>query len=466
MLEVAVFVITLVLSVIAFVLYLYPSSKNPSKVPGLDPVTKTDGNLGDLAEQGSLHEFLLYLHKRYGPIASFWWGPQYVVSIANDALFKEHHGVFDRPPYLFEMFKPFFGAKSITYANGDEWKSRRQMYDKCLTHNAVKKYYTDFQEIANNIVKTWEATSEDEHIPVTQFMMGFALKAVLSALFGEHMKADKNVLEFKQHYDMVWNILESSLKAPISEDGWKTVVEGRNKLFVIAEEMVKQRKLDPPKHGEELLLDLLIDLTDDVDVQNADALAYVVAGFHTTGYMLSWCLYYLTTHEEIQEKVYEEIKTVLNGEDVDHTNIGELVYLRQVIDETFRCAVIGPWAARFQHFDSELGGYTIPKDTPVIHALGVACKDENVFPSPDKFDPDRFSSENKKGRPHLAFSPFGFAGKRVCPGTHFAYAEGTVALVTMLRKFKIKKVEGLVIKPVHGLVTHPSDEIWITISKR
>ncbi|KAL4227902.1 hypothetical protein ACF0H5_013343 [Mactra antiquata] len=275
MLEFAVFVCTLVLSLVAIILYLYPSKNNPSTVPGLDPVSKKDGNLGDIAKHGSLHEFLLYLHKRYGPIASFWWGPQYVVSIANDALFKEHHGVFDRPPYLFEMFKPIFGDRSILYANGDEWKIRHQMYDKCLTHNAI----------ANNIVKTLEAMDEDEHIPLTQFMMNYALRTGLAALFGEHRKSDRNVLELKKIYNKVCALIESSLKEPMSEADWNTVIEGRNKLFVIAEEMVKQRKVDPPKHGEELLIDLLIDFTEDVDVQNADALLYAAAGFHTNAHM-------------------------------------------------------------------------------------------------------------------------------------------------------------------------------------
>ncbi len=37
-------------------------------------------------------------------------------------------------------------------------------------------------------------------------------------------------------------------------------------------------------------------------------------------------------------------------------------YLRQVIDETMRCAVVAPWGARFQDFDSELGGHKIPKN--------------------------------------------------------------------------------------------------------
>ncbi|XP_053374057.1 cytochrome P450 20A1-like [Mercenaria mercenaria] len=175
--------------------------------------------------------------------------------------------------------------------------------------------------------------------------------------------------------------------------------------------------------------------------------------------LLSWGIYFLATHSDCQDKVVDEIRKVLGDDEVDHTNIGDLEYLRHVIDETLRCAVLAPMAARYQDFDSELGVYRIPINTPVIHALGVAAKDETVFPLPDKFDPDRFTHEHARERPHLTFSPFGFAGKRICPGQRFAYAETTVALVTLLRKFKVKMVEGQNIEPVHGLVTHPSEEI-------
>lgn len=83
-----------------------------------------------------------------------------------------------------------------------------------------------------------------------------------------------------------------------------------------------------------------------------------------------------------------------------------------------------------------------------------------------RFDPDRFNSENTKSRPLLAFSPFGFAGKRTCPGAQLAYLEATSVLVTLLRDHKVKLVEGLVINPVYGIVTHPGDEIWIMAEKR
>ncbi|XP_053373354.1 cytochrome P450 20A1-like [Mercenaria mercenaria] len=466
MLAFAIFAVTFVGSLIGVVAYLYPSSKNPSTIPGLDPVSKEDGNLGDIAKAGSLHEFLLDLHKQFGPIASFWWGPRYVVSIANADLFKQHHNVFDRPPELFELFEPLIGAKCIQYANGEDGRARRNLYDKCLTHEATHKYFIIFQEIADELAKKWETMLNDEHIALTQYMYAFALKAVLASLYGEKMKDDKAVLEFRSTYDVVWAELEHRLTEPPSETRNKIIADGKKKLAAVANRMVQHRKDDPPQHGEELLLDLMLDYTDDKELQNADALAYVIGGFHTTGNLLSWAIYFLATHPDCQNKVVDEIKKVLGDDEVDHTSIGDLEYLRHVIDETMRCAVVAPWAARFQDFDSELGGHKIPKNTPVIHALGVAAKDETVFPQPDKFDPDRFTHEHARERPHLAFSPFGFAGKRVCPGQRFAYAEATVALVTLLRKFKVKMVEGQIIEPVHGLVTHPSEEIWITISKR
>jgi hypothetical protein len=56
-----------------------------------------DGNLADIALAGSLHEFLLNLHDKYGSIASFWWGNQLVISIASAELFQQQSGIFDRP---------------------------------------------------------------------------------------------------------------------------------------------------------------------------------------------------------------------------------------------------------------------------------------------------------------------------------------------------------------------------------
>ena len=51
----------------------------------------------DIAAAGSLHEFLVDLHGKFGPIASFYYGPKFTVSIMTPELFKEQLKVFDRP---------------------------------------------------------------------------------------------------------------------------------------------------------------------------------------------------------------------------------------------------------------------------------------------------------------------------------------------------------------------------------
>ena len=66
----------------------------------------------------------------------------------------------------------------------------------------------------------------------------------------------------------------------------------------------------------------------------------------------------------------------------------------------------------------------------------------------------------------MAFQPFGFAGKRKCPGYRFSYAEIAVALSVLLRRFIIHLVGSQVVQPEYMVVTQPKEEIWITVTKR
>ncbi len=56
------------------------------------------GDLGELAKHGSLHQYLLHLHKNGEvPITSFWWGKTKTVSVCSPQAFKELAGLVDRP---------------------------------------------------------------------------------------------------------------------------------------------------------------------------------------------------------------------------------------------------------------------------------------------------------------------------------------------------------------------------------
>ena len=77
--------------------------------------------------------------------------------------------------------------------------------------------------------------------------------------------------------------------------------------------------------------------------------------------------------------------------------------------------------------DIELGGYSIPAGTPIVHALGVSLQNPEYFPEPSKFDPERFNPENTKKWLSTVFAPFG-VGKRICPGHRFAKLEAAVCI--------------------------------------
>ncbi|CAH1789282.1 unnamed protein product [Owenia fusiformis] len=468
---VIIFIFALLL--LGTVIFMYRrSGKFRTTIPGMDPIDSREGNLPDIAKAGSLHEFLSLLHERYGKIAHFWMGPRFVVSIASAELFKQHLKVFDRPPELFRPYEPLFGSNSIAYANGADGRARRKLYDASYGHGIVMNNYLGiFNKLSNEVSAKWNTMLDEQHIPLRDQMFAFAIKSITITSFGDYFHDDEQVLEFRKAYDTCMDEMERRLTEGAPEPDSleeKNFKKALNIMHSTIKKIVEIRRDNPLKSEDDhIFLDTLLEAGIPESQLIDDSISFTVAGFHTSGLFLTWLFYFLALHQDVQTKVYDELLKVLgpNGK-ISADNINDLQYGRQVQDETLRCSVLAPWTARYQHMDVELGGHTIPAETPVILALGVSLQDEEYWPEPTKFDPDRFSPENSKLRPDMAFQPFGFAGKRKCPGYRFSYIEVQVLVAEILRKFRIKLVEGQVVMPVYGFVTNPKEEIWVTLEKR
>ena len=436
----------------------------------MKPSSKEMGNLEDLGKAGSLHQFLLGLHDKYGKITSFWFGSQQVVSISSPEMFKEQQNVFDRPPLLFQLFEPFIGPKSLQYANKEDGKGRRKEYDRSMSHKSMTNYFEEFNCIATEVIDALSRDMEqgiNEHALCTH-MARFALKVDLITMFG-NISDEAKITEFHDNYSICWSEMESRLGGKFPEKGseqekrFDAALDGA-KDFV--KDVVARRQNLEISEENERFIDILIERSADEETLLSDAITYVVGGFHTTVNSLSWAFYFIAGNRAVQDRLYAEIVQCCGKHDeISLSNINKCVYLKQVFDETLRCSVLAPFAALYLDEDIQLGGFQIPAGTPIVHALGVSLLNPEYFPEPSKFDPDRFSPDKVKNRPTTAFVPFG-VGKRMCPGHRFAKLEAAVCIAAMIQKFEIGLVFGQKIESVHGLVTHPSSEIMITLAYR
>ncbi|KAJ8024896.1 Cytochrome P450 20A1 [Holothuria leucospilota] len=472
MFTILAFVATLVSSMLIALVYFRPKLSKNLKVPGLEPVDfNGSGNFPDIKAAGSLHEFLVKLHKQYGPIASFWFGSKLTVSVASPDILKDLKGVFDRPVELFRLLEPLIGSDSIQYCNGTKGRTRRKTTDPAFSHDMLGHFCKNFNELGEEIVAKLASLPENEHIPLCQHSLALTIKGLSQTSFGAYFKSDEMCHKLRHNYEICWHEMEQRLDGSVPDQNSERQQRFNESLKTLKEmvkDIVKLRQESPPQPHERAFIDVLMDHTDlypESTLLN-EAMTYLVGGLQTSGNLLVWTLYFLAAHKDVQEKVFREIVSVVgrNGS-IGPDDIVEFHYMKQVINESLRLSVLAPWGAKVQNDDIELGGYVIPKGTPVITALGVVLQDETIWPLPDTFDPERFSPENVKQRHQFAFQPFGLP-KRVCPGYRFAYYELTVFLAILIRNFKWSLVDGHVVERSYGLVTSPKEEIWAQVVKR
>lgn len=148
------------------------------------------------------------------------------------------------------------------------------------------------------------------------------------------------------------------------------------------------------------------------------------------------------------------------------SDLNEMKYLERVIKEGLRLFPAVPKVGRLLTEDVQLDEYKIPKGCMVGVHIYYLHRDKRFFPDPEKFDPERFSSENTAGRHPFAYIPFS-AGMRNCIGQKFAMYEEKSVLSSIFRNYRLKSVDNREdVKIVSEIILRPLCGINVTIEKR
>jgi cytochrome P450 len=145
---------------------------------------------------------------------------------------------------------------------------------------------------------------------------------------------------------------------------------------------------------------------------------------------LSWALYLLHCHEQVLERLRDELRTL--PDDADPDAVARLPLLEAVCHETLRLHPITPIIARALVAPLELMGYQLPAGVSVGASILLVHRRADLYPEPEQFQPDRFLTRSYSP---FEFLPFG-GGVRRCIGAAFALYEMKLVLATLLRSYR------------------------------
>ncbi|XP_016304851.1 cytochrome P450 20A1-like [Sinocyclocheilus anshuiensis] len=462
MLDFAIFAVTFVIILIGAVLYLYPSSRSASGVPGLNPTEEKDGNLQDIVNKGSLHEFLVGLHDEFGSVASFWFGGRPVVSLGAVDQLRQHINPNWTTDSFETMLKSLLGYQSGSGVGMTESMIRKKVYEGAI-NKTLENNFPLLLQLVEELVDKWASYPKSQHTPLCAHLLGLAMKAVTQLAMGSRFGDDAEIIQFRKNHEAIWSeigkgYLDGSLEKSSSRKAHyeSALAEMESVLKSVA----KQRSGQGSSQSSFVNYLLQANLTERQVME--DGMVFTLAGCVITANLCIWAVHFLSVSEAVQERLYHELVEVLGEEPVTLEKIPQLRYCQQVLNETVRTAKLTPMAARLQEVEGKVDQHVIPKETLVIYALGVVLQDADTWSLPYRFNPDRFADESVM----KSFSLLGFSGSQACPELRFAYTVAAVLLSTLVRRLRLHRVEGQVVEARYELVTTPKDDTWITVSKR
>lgn len=167
----------------------------------------------------------------------------------------------------------------------------------------------------------------------------------------------------------------------------------------------------------------------------------LMAGIDTTSHTTSFLLYFLARNPEKQEKLRNEILTVVGpkGKLVTPGALNELHYLKACIKESLRLRPAAVGNARIIDKDLVLSGYRVPKGSLVVFLHQLMALMDEYFPNAQAFVPERWIKGDPLESHHHKYVvlPFGF-GTRMCIGRRLAELEMWQLTTKILQNFKVE----------------------------
>ncbi len=386
-----------------------------------------------------------------GPVTRVQFGPEWVfppiVAVMSPDAIRDvlaGNDAFSERCIIHEEVQRMAGDSLFVLPN-EQWRPRKWALQPVFTKQNVRKFGGHMSRAAETFVDRWRDGGEvDLDVECRRVAMQSLGRSVLGIDLNERAEV------ISEHMHVASSYTADRALRPVRAPRWLPTPARRRARAAVAsmrevtDEILRACRADPTHDAP--LVHALIAATDpetgqtlsDNDISN-DLLIFMLAGHDTTATALTYALWVLGHHPDVQERVAAEAAAIGDRE-LTPKDVPRLRYTVQVLHEALRLCPPAAGVARLALRDIAVGGYRVKAGSLMAVGIYALHRDPALWEDPLVFNPDRFSPANSKDRDRWQFIPF-LGGGRSCIGEHFARLEITLALGTIVRAMEIHSLD-------------------------
>lgn len=333
-------------------------------------------------------------------------------------------------------------ADGLLTSDGDAWKRQRHSLIPAFRDTAAMREVTR-ERIVSASALLDEYAESGQWFSIVDFMSDLTLAMTTRYLLGlDHTAFIAPLRELGEILDA-----SSSLLADSGQD----VVPMHRRLRSAIEKSLAGASPDEDGGSRRAVIANAGNGPDEVYEQIA---ALLLAGFETTANALSWAWILLTQNPDVYRRWQHSL-------DVDEAT----VLTEHLFTETLRLYPPAWLMGRRAVVDDEIGSVKIRAGSIIAISPYLLHRNENQWPQPQRFDPDRFASTGAPRRHPYAYLPFG-AGARHCIGAAFARIEANAILRELGRRYTFEAREDTVPHPAFKFVLRAPSSYAVRVHAR
>lgn len=369
------------------------------------------------------------------------------------------------------VLRPFVGDNSLLVLDGREHHRQRKLLMPSFHGERMEAYGQTMLDLADSAIDAWPMHQVFKLHPE---MQAVTLRVILRTIFGvaagdrlQRMYAlAREGVEVASNPLLLFPLFQRDLGA---WSPWGRFIRMSNQLDQMLREEIDERNRSGSSAERSDILSMLLQVRDEdgqpMSFQELrdELVTMLVAGHETTATALGWTLSGMLGCAGLWERLRAEIETAVENGQLVPQRLAKLELLDACVREGLRLRPVAPLVGRVVAKPMQLGGYDIPAGWAVTPSPYLAHHRPEVFPDPERFDPDRFLGGRFSPSEWL---PFG-GGVRRCIGAAFATYEMKMVLAQTVFRTRLRLAEGYVPQPIRrGVTMAPSAGVPMRLDER